>query len=81
MEIRTKLNKNGRIVIPADYRRALGLKPGAELILTLREGEVRILTPASAVKHAQSLVRRYVPRGRSLSKELISERRLEAARE
>ena len=69
------------MVIPAEYRKALGIGPGDEVILVLEDGEVRILTRQRAVKRAQALVRRYVPEGRSLSEELRQERRAEAARE
>jgi len=79
--IKTHMNEGGRIVIPARYRRALKLKPGDEVILALKEGEVRLLPPAQAVKRAQALVRRFVPKGRMLSNELIKERRREALQE
>ncbi len=80
-EIKTKLGKSGRIVIPTEYRKKLGLKPGDEIIMHLDETGVHLYTPAQAVARAQALVRRYIPEGRSLSDELISERREEAARE
>jgi AbrB family looped-hinge helix DNA binding protein len=80
-DVRTTVNAAGRIVIPAAYRRALGIKQGDEVILRLEEGEVRIITPAQAIRRAQALVRRYVPAGRSLVDELIAERRAESARE
>ena len=38
---------------------------------------MRIFTIEQAVKRAQDLVRRYIPAGRSLSNELIEERRQE----
>ena len=78
--IKTKIGKNGRVVIPATYRKALGLKAGDDVVLELVEGEVRIITPAAALQRAQTLVRRYVPREQSLVKELLEERRKEAAR-
>jgi AbrB family looped-hinge helix DNA binding protein len=80
-EIKTKLGQSGRVVIPTDYRRRLGLKSGDEIIMRLDETGLHIYTPAQAVARAQALVRRYIPEGRSLSGELISERRAEAARE
>lgn len=80
-EVRTKLAEGGRIVIPAEYRKALGLKVGDEVILRLAEGELRVLTPRQAILRAQQLVRRYVPEGHSLVDELIAERRAEAGRE
>lgn len=79
-EVKTRLGEGGRVVIPAEYRKALGLKPGDEIILLLEEGEVRLLTPQRAVQRAQALVRRYIPGGRGLVEELLQERRGEAAR-
>ncbi|MBI2917749.1 MAG: AbrB/MazE/SpoVT family DNA-binding domain-containing protein [Chloroflexi bacterium] len=80
MSEKTKLGPGGRIVIPADYRKALGLKPGDDLILILDEGELRLMTLRRAIERAQAIVRRYVPEGRLLSEELLEERREEAAR-
>lgn len=80
-EVTTKLSKGGRIVVPIEYRKALGIQEGDDLILRLEEGEVRISTPASALKHAQALVNRYVSPERSLADELIAERRQEAGDE
>ena len=80
-EIKTKLGQSGRIVIPTEYRRRLGLKSGDEIIMHLDDQGLHLYTPAQAVARSQALVRRYVPEGRSLSDELISERREEASRE
>jgi len=77
IQIRTKITEGGRIVIPAEYRKALGLDIGDEVILRLEDGEVRVFTPSQAIKYAQELLRPYLPQGRSLSDELIAERRLE----
>jgi AbrB family looped-hinge helix DNA binding protein len=68
-------------VIPAEYRRALGLRAGDEVILRLEDGEVRLLTLAEGIRRAQALVRRYLPEGRSLSDELIAERKEQGERE
>ena len=80
MEVKTRLGKGGRVVIPAMYRKALHLKPGDDVVLVLEDGEVRLVTPQRAVERAQALVRRYVPQGRDLSEELLRDRREEAAR-
>lgn len=77
-EIKTRLTEGGRVVIPVEYRQALGLQVGDELIMRLEGGEVRIFTPRQAVKHAQELVRHYIPQGRLLSDELLAERRSES---
>jgi AbrB family looped-hinge helix DNA binding protein len=77
----TKLSAGGRIVIPARFRKALGVETGDELIVVLEEEELRIFTRRQAIKRAQGMLRRYIPEGRSLVDELIQERRAEAARE
>jgi bifunctional DNA-binding transcriptional regulator/antitoxin component of YhaV-PrlF toxin-antitoxin module len=78
IDIRTKLTQDGRLEIPPEYWQALGWHIGDELILRLEEdGEAHILTLQQAIKRAQEQVRRYIPRGRSLSDELIAERRTE----
>ena len=77
----TKVDRHGRIVIPAEYRRALGLREGDPVMVQLDDGELRILTRAQAIRRAQEIVAKYVPPGRSLVDELIAERRAEAARE
>ena len=79
--VRTKLGQGGRIVLPAQFRKAMGVKPGDELIMAMKDGEVRVFTRQAAIKRAQGMLRRYIPEGRSLSDELIRERRAEAAKE
>ena len=53
-DIHSTIAEGGRIVIPADYRRALGLKVGDEVILRMADGEVHILTRRQAIKKAQA---------------------------
>ncbi len=79
--VKTKISNGGRIVIPAAYRKQLDIHPGDDVVLTLEEGEIRLITARQAVKHAQKLVRRYIPESVSLAEELIQERREGAARE
>ena len=45
--------------------------------LMVDDGEVRIFTPQKAIRKAQELVSKYLPDERSLSDELIAERRFE----
>ena len=80
-EARTRINENGRIVIPASFRKALGINAGDEVVVRLEDNELRILTLAQRIKHAQQVVRRYVKPGTSLADELIAERREAAKRE
>jgi AbrB family looped-hinge helix DNA binding protein len=80
-EIRTRLNENGRVVIPASFRKALGMNAGDEVVLRLEEDELRISTLKGRIERAQRLVRRHVKPGTSLVDELIAERREAAKRE
>jgi len=77
LHIRAKIAEDGGIVIPVEYLQALGIQTGDEIILRLEDGVLRILTPRQAIEYAQELVRPYMPEGRSLSDELIDERRKE----
>jgi len=82
MPARVRLDHQRRIVIPAECRAAAGLKPGDELFVeAVGEGELRLRTRAQAIKEAQAIVARYVPKDRDLVAELIAERRTEAERE
>jgi AbrB family looped-hinge helix DNA binding protein len=76
-----RINEQGRIVIPAECRAAAGLKPGDEVLIEpVGEGELRLRTKRQAIKEAQSIVARRVPKTRDLVAELIAERREEAER-
>lgn len=79
--ILTKLGEGGRLVIPVEYRKALGVETGDELVLELEEGSLRVLTPREGIRRAKALVRAHVPEGRRLSDELIEGRRRESRSE
>ena len=80
-DVSAKIAAGGRIVIPAEFRRELGAQVGDEVLLRLVGGEIHILTRSQAIRKAQALVRKAVPPGRSLVRELLRERREEASRE
>lgn len=76
-----RLGKSGRLVIPVEFRRELGIDAGDEIIVRLDEEGLHLSTPAQALARAQSYVASLEIGGRDLAAELISERRLEAHRE
>ena len=80
-ETRIRLNENGRVVIPASYRKALGIKAGDEVILRMEDDELRITTMKRKIARARRRIRKYVKPGVSLVDELIAERREAAKRE
>ena len=80
-ESRTRVNLNGRVVIPAAFRRALGIKSGDTLILRMENDELRISSLRQRLAKAQQLVCKHIPPTVSLVDELIAERRQAARRE
>ena len=79
--VKVRLGPDGRIVVPAAIREALGLKEGDVLFARLEGGEIKLLTPQAAMMRAQAIVRQFIPDNVSLVDELIADRRREAARE
>ena len=79
----SKLDENGRIVIPAPLRDALQLKPGDLLTVHLDADarELRVQSVRDGIAYAQQLVARFVPRERSLVDELLADRRREVEAE
>jgi len=78
---KTRIAAKGRVVIPSSFRDALGWKEGDEVQLMVDEHGLRISTLENRIAEAQKYVRSFVKEGRSLSSELIQERRKEARRE
>ena len=76
---RVKIIDGGKLVIPAAMRRALGIGSGDMVLVDVEDGELRIRSLPKAIKSAQAIVRRHVPKGVSLADELIADRRGEAA--
>jgi AbrB family looped-hinge helix DNA binding protein len=74
-----RVNENGRVVIPASFRKRLGIRAGDELLVRMEDDELRITTLQRNIARAQRLVRKHLKPGASLVDELIAERR-EAAR-
>ena len=68
-EVRMKLNENGRVVIPASLRSALGIEAGDELVMRIEDEELRITTLKRRIERAQNRVRKYVKAGTLLSDE------------
>jgi len=80
-ESHARINENGRIVIPASFRRALQMQAGDAVVLRIENDELRITTLRQRLAKAQRLVRKHVAANTSLVDELIAERREAAKRE
>ena len=80
-ERRARVSASGRIVIPASFRKALGINVGDEVVLWIEGDQLRVSTLKARIERAQRLVRRHVKPGTSLVDELIADRRRAAGRE
>jgi len=78
-----KLSEGGRVVIPIEIRKTLGIKDGDTVLWELIDGEARLTTRHARLTRARKLFQQYFPKqeGRSVVDELIADRRAEATRE
>jgi AbrB family looped-hinge helix DNA binding protein len=74
-QTRMRVGQNGRMVIPAAFRKAMGIDVGDEILLRMEDDELRITTQQRRIRRAQRRAQRYLKPGASLVEELLSERR------
>lgn len=75
------VHDRGRVVLPAEIRRSLGLRPGDELIAELEPDRSLRLTPRQVLAERDRGAFAHLAGKASLVDELIADRRAEAARE
>jgi AbrB family looped-hinge helix DNA binding protein len=78
---KVRVDTAGRVVIPAELRQKLGIKPGQELTLAEDALGIHLQTFDHAVSAAQEAFAPFRISGQSVVDELIRERRNEAQRE
>jgi AbrB family looped-hinge helix DNA binding protein len=79
---RTRIDKAGRILIPAKLRTELNVGPGDPVVLETSGDELHVRPYRQAIREAQAIIRKYIPDpDRSLVDELIAQRRKDAERE
>lgn len=78
---RVRLDSGGRIVVPAGFRKSLGIGTGEELLISLDDGFVRLQTIDAALERVRAIARRRRRGDASVVDEFIAERRAEAATE
>lgn len=76
-----KVVEGGRVILPAAFRRSLGLEKGDTVVIELHEDELRLRPARSALRRLQAKLRALPPGATLASDELVAERRAEAARE
>ena len=76
--VKSRVNANGRIVIPFRIRRAMGLEPGDTVAMSLEGGVLRIEPHQAKVKRIQGEMKKFIRPGGPASEELAAERREES---
>jgi bifunctional DNA-binding transcriptional regulator/antitoxin component of YhaV-PrlF toxin-antitoxin module len=69
------MSSGGRLVIPVEMRRQLGLEEGVAVRLKVNGSALSIQTVPESVQNARAIVAKYVKPGTSLVDELIADRR------
>ena len=80
--VRGRVSGSGRLSLPAEFRKAVGLDRGGEVVIELDGAEIRIRTVDEVVARAQALTHallRDKPAGTVAA--FIAERRRDAERE
>ena len=78
---RGRIVSGGRVQVPADMRRALGVSDGDLIVMRVVDGELRVRPARDVLDVIQARLRRYIPESVVLSEELITDRREAADRE
>ncbi len=76
-----KVQDGGRLVVPVELRRELGLQTGTDVVMDVVDGSLRVRTMQQVIKDVQALARRYKRDGVSVVDEFIAEKRAEALAE
>ncbi len=76
-----KIVDGGKLIIPAQFRRKLGINTGDTVVVELASDGLNVRSLSASVRLAQGIVREFAPDGVSLAAELILERRAEADHE
>ena len=77
---RLKIDSAGRIVIPAEMRAAMLVKPGDTVTAEVVNGEFRIVSPEVVLRQIRALARQHKQPGVDEVDEFIADRREEARR-
>ena len=77
----TRMTKEGRVLIPAELRKSLGLSPDDTLSVYALNGEIRIVSRVQALRQMQKRLAKYKKPGQGVVDEFLREKREEAARE
>lgn len=73
-----RVASNGRMVLPASVRKAMGLHGDAKVILTIEDDQVRLSPIGHGVSRAQALYREHAKLARTID-DFLDDRKAETA--
>lgn len=76
-----RLVSGGRLQLPSDIRRELGLADGDQVVMRVIDGELHVRPRRDVLKRIQAMLRPYALADGLVSDELIYDRRTESARD
>jgi len=76
--IDVKVASNGRMILPASVRKAMGLHGDGKVILTVEDDQVRLSPIGHGVSRAQALYREHAKQARTID-DFLTDRKAEAA--
>ena len=79
--LHTRMSKEGRVLIPAELRHALGLQAEEPLQVYAVDGELRIVSRRQGIRRAQAIAAKVRQPGASVVDEFLADKRTAAARE
>lgn len=80
--VKGRVSQSGRLSLPAELRKAIGLEHGGDVVIELDGRDIRIRTVDEAVARAQELTRRLLAgKPESSLDAFLRERRREAKQE
>ena len=80
MDTITKVSEAGKLSLPAQIRRRVGLENGGPVLVRLEDGEIRIRTVRDSILRVQQQARKLFGKSDSVER-FIADRRAEGRRE
>ena len=79
--VKGKMVEGGRIIVPASFRKEMGIAKGDTVLIELHGEELRIRPARTALRRIQEKLKAYAPGDGNVSGEPIADRRLGAENE
>jgi AbrB family looped-hinge helix DNA binding protein len=78
--VRAIVGEGGRLVIPAEMRKAMGVKPGDALVLKVQGGELTAISQLVSIRKVQERLAPYKKPGENVVDQFLADRREEQRR-